>query len=51
MEVIMKRLLNGQQVGEEKMIWTPGVNLNSNDAELGQRYGIPKKQFYQDLTQ
>ena len=32
-----------QQVGEEKMIWTPGVNLNSNDAELGQRYGDPKK--------
>ena len=28
---------------EQKMIWTPGVNLNSNDAELGQRYGDPKK--------
>ena len=32
-----------QKVGEQKMIWTPGVNLNSNDAILGQRYGDPEK--------
>ncbi|MDC3290972.1 orotidine-5'-phosphate decarboxylase [Euryarchaeota archaeon] len=29
------------KVGEIKMIWTPGVNLVTGDAELGQRYGDP----------
>lgn len=29
-------------VGEGKMIWTPGVNLNPQDAILGQRYGDPE---------
>ena len=29
------------KVGEVKMIWTPGVNLVTGDAELGQRYGDP----------
>jgi len=28
-------------VGEEKMIWTPGVNLAVGDGEMGQRYGDP----------
>lgn len=28
-------------VGDTKMIWTPGVNLVTGDAELGQRYGDP----------
>ena len=28
-------------VGEEKMIWTPGVNLEVGDGEMGQRYGDP----------
>ena len=28
-------------VGEEKMIWTPGVNLAQGDGEMGQRYGDP----------
>ena len=32
-----------KKVGEGKMIWTPGVNLNVNEAELGQRYGDPEK--------
>jgi len=31
------------KVGEEKMIWTPGVNLESGDGEMGQRYGDPKE--------
>ena len=31
------------KVGEGKMIWTPGVNLNPNEARLGQRYGDPKE--------
>jgi len=30
-----------QRVGEEKMIWTPGVNIAVGDGELGQRYGDP----------
>ena len=30
-------------VGEEKMIWTPGVNLEVGDGEMGQRYGHPKE--------
>lgn len=30
-----------EKVGEVKMIWTPGVNLVTGDAELGQRYGDP----------
>jgi orotidine 5'-phosphate decarboxylase subfamily 1 len=28
-------------VGTEKMIWTPGVNLDIGEGELGQRYGDP----------
>ena len=28
-------------VGEEKMIWTPGVNLSAEEGALGQRYGHP----------
>ena len=28
-------------VGEEKMIWTPGVNLEVGDGEMGQLYGDP----------
>jgi orotidine 5'-phosphate decarboxylase subfamily 1 len=31
-----------KKVGEGKMIWTPGVNLNTQDAILGQRYGDPE---------
>ena len=30
-----------QKVGEEKMIWTPGVNIAVGDGEMGQRYGDP----------
>lgn len=30
------------KVGNEKMIWTPGVNLNVGDGEMGQRYGDPR---------
>jgi len=29
------------KVGEEKMIWTPGVNLALGDGAMGQRYGDP----------
>ena len=25
------------------MIWTPGVNINVGDGELGQRYGSPEE--------
>ena len=32
-----------KKVGDGKMIWTPGVNLNSGDGDLGQRYGAPNK--------
>tara|TARA_B100000287_G_scaffold121033_1_gene112810 strand:+ start:12893 stop:13696 length:804 start_codon:yes stop_codon:yes gene_type:complete len=32
-----------KKVGQGKMIWTPGVNLNANEAVLGQRYGDPKE--------
>lgn len=28
-------------VGTQKMIWTPGVNLDIGDGEMGQRYGDP----------
>ena len=28
-------------VGESKMIWTPGVNIQTGDGEMGQRYGDP----------
>ena len=28
-------------VGQEKLIWTPGVNLAVGDGEMGQRYGDP----------
>ena len=28
-------------VGDEKMIWTPGVNLAVGNGEMGQRYGDP----------
>lgn len=31
------------KVGNEKMIWTPGVNLNVGDGEMGQRYGDPRE--------
>lgn len=31
------------KVGEEKMIWTPGVNLAVGDGAMGQRYGDPMK--------
>jgi len=31
-----------QKVGAEKMIWTPGVNLDTGDGEMGQRYGDPR---------
>jgi len=30
------------KVGENKMIWTPGINLNIDEAKLGQRYGDPE---------
>tara|TARA_Y100000768_G_scaffold319084_1_gene254688 strand:+ start:123 stop:917 length:795 start_codon:yes stop_codon:yes gene_type:complete len=30
-----------QRVGEQKMIWTPGVNIAEGDGEMGQRYGGP----------
>lgn len=30
-----------QKVGEEKMIWTPGINISTGDGEMGQRYGDP----------
>ncbi|MBI87588.1 MAG: orotidine-5'-phosphate decarboxylase [Euryarchaeota archaeon] len=29
------------KVGEGRMIWTPGVNLNAKEGVLGQRYGNP----------
>lgn len=32
-----------EKVGEEKLIWTPGVNLAVGDGEMGQRYGDPKE--------
>jgi orotidine 5'-phosphate decarboxylase subfamily 1 len=31
------------KVGNSKMIWTPGVNIVTGDAELGQRYGDPRE--------
>lgn len=31
------------KVGKEKMIWTPGVNLEVGEGEMGQRYGDPRK--------
>jgi len=31
------------KVGNEKMIWTPGVNLAVGDGEMGQRYGDPRE--------
>ena len=31
------------KVGNEKMIWTPGVNLVTGDGEMGQRYGDPRE--------
>ena len=31
------------KVGKEKMIWTPGVNLDVGDGEMGQRYGDPRE--------
>ena len=30
-------------VGENKMIWTPGVNISVGDGDLGQRYGDPRQ--------
>jgi len=32
-----------EKVGDEKLIWTPGVNLDVGDGEMGQRYGHPKE--------
>mgnify|MGYP001426372932 CR=1 FL=1 len=32
-----------KKVGNEKMIWTPGVNLAVGDGEMGQRYGDPRE--------
>ena len=32
-----------QMLGDEKMIWTPGINLQVGDGELGQRYGDPRE--------
>ena len=29
------------KVGQSKMIWTPGVNIQTGDGEMGQRYGDP----------
>ena len=31
------------QVGDGKLIWTPGVNLAVGDGEMGQRYGDPRE--------
>ena len=31
-----------QRLGDGKMIWTPGINLQVGDGELGQRYGHPR---------
>ena len=31
------------RVGEERMIWTPGVNLVVGDGAMGQRYGHPRE--------
>lgn len=31
------------KVGQEKMIWTPGVNIAVGDGEMGQRYGSPSE--------
>ena len=30
-----------EEVGDGKLIWTPGVNLACGDGEMGQRYGYP----------
>ena len=32
-----------KMVGNGKMIWTPGVNLDSGEGDLGQRYGNPRE--------
>ena len=37
----LKRLR--QAVGDGKLIWTPGVNLQVGDGEMGQRYGDPRE--------
>ncbi len=31
-----------EMVGEGKMIWTPGINLNTGDGVAGQQYGHPR---------
>ena len=31
------------KVGMGKMIWTPGVNIQTGEGEMGQRYGSPKE--------
>ena len=31
------------KVGDKKLIWTPGVNLEVGDGEMGQRYGDPSE--------
>ena len=35
-------ILRGK-VGHRKLIWTPGVNLDVGDGEMGQRYGDPRE--------
>ncbi len=30
-------------VGEGKMIWTPGINMNTGEGVAGQQYGHPKQ--------
>jgi orotidine 5'-phosphate decarboxylase subfamily 1 len=32
-----------EKVGDKKLIWTPGVNLDIGDGEMGQRYGDPRE--------
>ena len=35
-----------QSVGDGKLIWTPGVNLEVGDGEMGQRYGDPREAVF-----
>jgi len=37
----IKRLRDA--VGHSKMIWTPGINLETGDGAMGQRYGDPRE--------
>ena len=34
------------QVGQGKLIWTPGVNIAVGDGEMGQRYGAPDEAIH-----